>query len=254
MASISKRSRSVYYTAAQVAVYLNGYLIDDACSIAYDVVDSWQPLFGHSDRHFRTLTEGQTIVTGELSVIFRYHGYLKRVISAIQDAGASMAGTAEQIVALRRGQTAQPLSDAALQHDAAAVLNYLDASAESSKEVFDKAADFLKARFWGDAGPARSRDISSAEIQGNAGHESQENRDDRRKYQDYMRPSMAREKGLRLRIVHGSDENIGKRAFAESIEQIQFRGKSYRANIVVPQGETICTEVYPFIARDVKPI
>ena len=253
MSLIYQRSNQVYYTPAQVTVFLNSYLIDDACAISYDVMDNWLPLYGHNDRLFRNLAQGQTLVTGDLIIRFRYHGYLKRAITAVSDGMSKMAGNAEQITAMRKQSTVQTLSNAVLQSDSALVLNYLDAAGEASEDVYKRAADFLKARFWDQKGSAASRDILQSELYG-VGAESQEDRDDRRAYQEYMRPSMAREKNLRLRVVHGPDENAGKRAYAEVLEQVQFRGKSYKANIDVPEGERICVEVYPFLAADLRPI
>jgi len=254
MTAIYKRSNRLYYTPAQVTVYLNGYLVDDACAISYEVSDNWTPLWGHNDRLFRRVAEGQTMVMGSLLVRFRYHGYLKRAISAITDEKAKLAGNPDQVAAMRKQQSAQALSDAVLQMDSALVLNYLDAAAEDSEDTFKRASDFLKDRFWGESGAAEHRDVTDAEMNNATGAESQEARDARREYQDYMRPSVVRADGLRLRVVHGPDKNMGKRAFAEVLDRVQFRGKSYQANIEVPDGERICAEVYPFLARELKPI
>lgn len=252
--TVYKRSNRIYYTPAQVTVLLNGYLVDDACAISYDVLDNWTPHFGHNDRLLRTYSMGQTIVQGELVVKFRYHGYLKRVITAITDQNSKLAGSPEQIAAMRKQQGVLTISNFVLQQDTEAVLSYLDAAGENGAASHKKAADFLKARFWGDSGSAAARDIMESEINGIDGGESQEDRDDRRAYQEYMRPSLARERHLRLRVVHGPETNVGKRAYAEVLEQVQFRGKSYKANIDVPDGERIVAEVYPFWARELRPV
>jgi hypothetical protein len=248
--SVYKRSNRIYYTPAQVTVFLNSYLIDDACAIAYDAIDNWLPMWGHNDRVYRTLAQGTTIVTGDLIVRFRYHGYLKRAITAVTDIMGNLAGSADQVPAMRKQQTVQTLSDAVLQQDSALLLNYLDAAGEAGEDSYKRASDFLKARFWGQ----EVRDPMQAELGNAAGAESQETRDNRRAYTEYMRPSVVREKHLRLRVVHGPDENVGKRAFAEVLERVQFRGKSYKANIEVPEGEKIQVEVYPFFAADLRPV
>lgn len=75
-------SDSPYFSPSQIGLFINGYLVDDACSIQWEVVDEKRPVWGYNDQDFRRMVKGRSLVQGYLEVNFRYHGYLTRVVKA----------------------------------------------------------------------------------------------------------------------------------------------------------------------------
>lgn len=73
-----------YYSPSQVSLFVNGYHIDDAVGIQWNIVDDKTPVFGYADRFMRTTMTGKSIVQGSLEIHFRFHGYLTNVIETIQ--------------------------------------------------------------------------------------------------------------------------------------------------------------------------
>ena len=253
MTAFYKRAGGPYFTPAQVSLYLNNYLLDDACLIQYDVRDTRTPLWGYNDVLYRTVAVGQTVVQGRLSIKYRYEGYLMRVIQKARDRDAALPQDPSEISMMKRG-SGLGLSDEVLQSSTAAVLDYLDASAEAGDPgTYLRASDFLKSRFWdkqdvnslGQADYARS-------MMGDISADSQAEREERNRSEGYNRPWLA--KPVDLRILHGQDSNISKPAFNRLIKGVVFDQQTYVADIDVPGGERVCSEVYSFIARNVEPV
>ena len=246
MAIFTKRSE-VFFTPAQVTLFLNGYLLEDACFIRYEVIDNWTPHYGYNDVNWRSVSTGQTIVSGELGIVFRFEGYLTRVIDLAQQMQSNYS--AESVAALRQGSS-RAISNELLQQGTVALINFLDDSANSLEtKAFEKASAFLKSRFWeADVSRALSRNpyVGSASAESISEETARTN---------YFRPSTRRSpKNLNLRIVHGPDGNVAQPNYAREINLVQFRGQSYEADIRVPDGSSVITEVYPFIARDIGTI
>ena len=248
-----KSNPEIFYSPAQVTIYIGRYLIEDAVRVRYAVVDNWTPVYGYNSRLWDDLAMGQTLVQGDLAIVFREEGYLRRVVHKYQQAMEYLAQNPDQVAAMRKG-SARSVTDEMLQQDAATLLRYLDKAAEGSPRQWDLASEFLKSRFWPDAADAGAGDLSPTDIQGGQGSLSQEDLDKYARHQNRYRPSTLRRRGLSLRIVHGPDENVGRPQFARDLTNLQFTGQSYDANIEVPNGSRPVTEVYPFIAREVRPV
>lgn len=245
--AVYTKSAEVFFTPAQVALYMNGYLLEDACFIRYEVVDNWTPHYGYNDINHRTVSRGQTIVSGELGIVFRYEGYLTRVIDVAQQIRSSY--NAESVAALRQGSS-RSISDDLIQSEAAAVLDFLDSAADTDQKAFEKASAFLKDRFWGKGESTKDTPEPNPYNSLDSAHTISE----QLAAANYYRPSTRKEMTLNLRIVHGREENIAQPNYAREIKGVQFRGQSYEADIRVPDGSSVVTEVYPFMAKDVGPI
>ena len=72
---------TVHFTPSQVRLILNGYIIDEAHGIDYDIMDERTPLFGFRDRTFADISVGRTLVYGNLYINFVYKGYLLQAIA-----------------------------------------------------------------------------------------------------------------------------------------------------------------------------
>lgn len=247
MVSYTKRT-DVFFTPAQVACFINGYLLEDACFLRYDVIDNWTPHYGYNDTKWRSVSTGQTMVSGELGIVFRYEGYLTRLIDLAQEMAADY--NADSVAALRQG-SAHAVSDELLQQDTSVLINFLDDSASDTSQVaFEAASKFLKSRFWGaeEEAPWWAADPHTTVKSAEAIKEMTD-------VSNYHRPSTRKSpNNLNLRIVHGPEGNVAQPNYAREIKLVQFRGQSYEADIRVPDGSSVITEVYPFIARDVGTI
>lgn len=254
MTTFYKRSGETYFTPAQVSVFLGEYLLDEACLIQYDVMDRREPLWGYNDVQFRNIAVGQTIVRGRLGIRYRYEGYLMRVLQESHNREARMPTDPSEIAGMKRG-SGLGLSDEVLQSSADAVLDYLDASAEAGNGDYLRASDFLKSRFWdypGDLNDVRAHPNWARVMMGDVSHEDQAEREERTHTAGYHRPWLVTP--VDIRVMHGPDANVTKPAFNRLIKNVVFDQQSYIADIDVPGGERVCTEMYTFIARNVVPV
>jgi len=244
------KSSAIFFTPAQVALFLNGYLLEDACFIRYEVIDNWTPHYGYNDRNWRSVSTGQTIVSGELGIVFRYEGYLTRLVDLAQQYAANYS--ADSVAALRQGSS-RDISDKLLQQDTATLINFLDDSAaDTDTKAFEKASAFLKSRFWADEERFRIHDVGHNDVDPHKTADSSDRIAEQVDVTNYLRPSTRKSSNnLNLRIVHGPEGNVAQPNYAREIKLVQFRGQSYEADIRVPDGSSVITEVYPFIAKDI---
>jgi len=226
--------------------------------IQYEVSDQKAPVYGYNDRTWRRIAIGRTIVQGVLGIRFVYEGYLKRVLDRIRSDHGTVPKSSEE-ARLSGLENGQDISDDLLLQEADRVLGFLDDASRSSggMRAYYRAAAFLKRRFSWD-GPTDYTEVSIDDITGAyLGADSKETEAEANDVRGYMRPSLYHGSGsdaINLRIVHGPDRNVGNPAFARDIVDVHFTGQSYVADIDLPGGERVCSELYPFIAKDVKPI
>ena len=77
-----------FWTPAQVKLYTKTHKeglvwIDDAVGVDLTVQDRKTPVFGYRSRYFDGISEGQTIVSGNLYIQFRYPGYLTKLLKIL---------------------------------------------------------------------------------------------------------------------------------------------------------------------------
>ena len=65
-----------YYSGSQCAIYFGSILIDEITSIAFQVQQSKQPLYGYADQYYRTVSKGQVLVQGSFTINFKEAGYI----------------------------------------------------------------------------------------------------------------------------------------------------------------------------------
>lgn len=254
-APIYRRGNEIFFSPAQVTVWLGEYLVEDACMIMVDTQDAWLPHYGYNDRNYRRLSPGQVMIGGRLAIRYRYEGYLTRVVEKMRSNGFNTAPTAEDIAALRKG-SARDVSDDTLKQDVDNVLDYLDRSAErGNMKLYSRVAHFLKGRFWRDGGQIGTSDMTLEQVMGNSASMDKNEYEREMEYYRYGRPSsLESPDDLEMSLVHGGDEHIGNPAYTRRFIGVQFVGRSYVANIDVPDGSSPVTEVYPFMARDERPL
>ena len=79
-----------YISTNAATLYINGWWLDDAVGIQYQVQDPKEPLYGYRDYLFRDVAVGNTIVHGMVDINFRYRGYFSILLSRIETLDAKL--------------------------------------------------------------------------------------------------------------------------------------------------------------------
>lgn len=74
-----------YPTASTVAVFINGYHVDQAFRIDYKESSYKIPVFGYNDFVYTTVAQSKTMIQGMLVVNFTFPGYLLPVLERTAD-------------------------------------------------------------------------------------------------------------------------------------------------------------------------
>lgn len=77
---------SLYPTASTVAIFLNGYHVDEAFRIDYRESANKIPIYGYNDYEYQKVAYGRKLVQGLLILNFTYPGYLTTVLNSRSDA------------------------------------------------------------------------------------------------------------------------------------------------------------------------
>jgi hypothetical protein len=75
----------IYSTASNVAVFLNGYHIEQAYGFNYKESVPKIPVYGYNDYEYSTVARGKTMVQGILVLNFVFPGYLTAVLTVRND-------------------------------------------------------------------------------------------------------------------------------------------------------------------------
>jgi hypothetical protein len=73
-----------YVSPSQVSLWIGDAWVDDACAIEYGQVSGKELYYGYADPHFRAVGQGRVVVTGSLTIHYRFTGYLTKMIYAAQ--------------------------------------------------------------------------------------------------------------------------------------------------------------------------
>lgn len=86
-------------TPITTRVLVGGVEIDDGYDLRWQVQDSTRPLFDYAHPHYRAIATGQALVSGSLSITWRYPGYLsvaiRNAIESLPDRLSSAADIAQ---------------------------------------------------------------------------------------------------------------------------------------------------------------
>lgn len=225
-----------YWSPAQVRLYIDEVWLDDACAVRYVVQDDRTPKYGYFDRTFRAVARGRTIVSGELSINFRFNGYLR---GAIQNAIQRRRDTDYLLDPGCRFRKQSPNFEEVIQMGTADQLARLSLAAQSIQEDRDSWFQKYKDEYWG----------------GNARYPStvRPERTRQQAYDEaYDRPSLTQQ-GFNIVIVFGTD-TVGQRdpALTRVIQDVHLTNEMTTAEIEVPDGGRAIREVYRFLAKDVR--
>jgi hypothetical protein len=65
-----------YFSGSQISLYMGDILIDSALAISYSVQQSRTPVFGYNSQYWSFTSDGNVLVSGELTIAFKESGYL----------------------------------------------------------------------------------------------------------------------------------------------------------------------------------
>ena len=77
---------SIYPTASTVAIFLNGYHVDEAFRIDYRESFNKVPIYGYNDFEYKKVAHSRKLIQGLLVLNFTYPGYLTTVLNSRSDA------------------------------------------------------------------------------------------------------------------------------------------------------------------------
>lgn len=238
-----------YWGPAQVRLYVDGVWADDACAIQYMIQDNKVPKYGYSDKYYRTVAQGQTLVTGMLSINFRFNGYLRSVIEKQirrrSDFNSLVnSGPGWPRLNVRTLEDIKNLDDAGKLETLAFIAQGYPP--KDRGKVFDNWKDMI----WGKGTDRFEKSLDSTlETPRIMGDSTIQERVEARSYQ---RPGLFTT-GFDVMMVYGTDpENIKDPGYIRVIQDVHLTGEAQRIEIEVPDGGRAIREVYQFLARDVR--
>lgn len=240
-----------YWSPAQIRLYIAGVWIDDACAVRYQITDHKTPKFGYNDRHWRTVAQGRTVVQGQLSINYRYNGYLRDVVEDLVARRKDFeALTGDDRFKLETGQTYEDVYNM----DIAARLEWIAGKAASAPpEIRQKRFDFFKKLIWGELSDKAASLYQEGEDDEyeNVVAKNADSREATKQRRSYQRPGLIPH-GFDIMMVAGTDpgEEVDP-ALTRTIEEVHLTGEHFVAEIAVPDGGRALREVYNFIARRV---
>lgn len=248
-----------YYPGpAQVSIFVGGIWIDDACGIEIGGISGKEAYYGYHDAEPRTFGQGRSIVTGALSINFRFSGYLTKAIYAARKgklSGADLAIAARTTSLLKAIRNSNMLgtkgfvdshawgdflSDLAVARGAAGPLHPFD-----SKAAFHGASRYLKDRFWGKSDVVDEKFVNDG-VEGTLATET---------FPPPTDPTFE-EKVDRVNLVVYYTSEFGEHnpELAEVIEDVHFTSLGKRIdNSRAEFGGSPIIERYEFVAKRVRP-
>lgn len=239
-----------YWGPAQVRLFVDGVWVDDACAVQYNIEDRKIPKYGYFDRFYRTIAVGQTLVSGRLSVQFRYNGYLRSVIEEQLSRRSDFKELTEPggVNPRLNIQSLENMKDL----DEDSQVDLLAHAAQSPTRERERKFGEIKDMLWGP-----EDDTSWAELFRQGPLErpqlnkaiTTEGQVEKRSYQ---RPGLFTQ-GFDIMLVYGTDPaNKIDPGLLRVIQDVHLVGEAQVVQIEVPDGSRAVREVYTFIARDIR--
>ena len=243
------------FTPSQVTLLMEGYVVDEAHTINFEISDDRTPIYGFRSETFDAMSFGRTLVYGTLDIHFTYKGYLMQAIAN----AANMSPRGDDSAIINWYEKSQMLTlglDPNKLFDAEAKAAFLSKSAEDfNLTEFDIRRDALQDDVWKRANDKESRtpierkakDKNYRERLFSAIAEGNETRKLPQKAV-LARPSVLTIP-VRLSILYGRNQESP--LYVEHIEDVYFRGQTKVITASVQGSETPILERYQFIARTV---
>lgn len=208
-----------YLGAAQVKAYVQDWWLDDVAAVSYQVVDERRPLYGFRNNYWSAVSQGQTLVSGQLICLFRYPGYLARLLDKLL--------SPEEKTRPKVSEHGVPLTAKLLASGQTDIQNLLKELSVKSRGQFQQVSQNLKDLFHRPQKQAPSVPVRPAEQQ------TQKN------------------KRFDLRLIYGWSEDGVSQRFEQAIQDVYLTGQSHQFSALNGEGDTVLLEAYDFIGRNV---
>jgi len=246
------------FTPSQVTLLMEGYVVDEAHTINYEVSDDRTPIYGFRSETFDAMSFGRTLVYGTLDIHFIYKGYLMQAIAKSATASPSDVDDVGDRTDYTRFEKSQMLTlglDPNKLFDSEAKAAFLSKSAESFNiKEFDLRKDAIQDDIWGRSSDKENQTPVERKMKDKNYRERvfaamTAGGEDRFPQKAILaRPSVLTTP-IRLSILYGKDHETP--LYTEHIEDVYFRGQTKVITASVQGSETPILERYQFIARTV---
>lgn len=215
-----------YTSPVHVKAYIRDWWLDDVVEVSYQAQDQKTPVFGFKSQFWDGVFMGQTYVAGRIVTLFRYPGYLTKVLDALLSPEAKDS--------LKHKGTGVPMTERTLPaSDAKTMLQNL---AQRDPQAFRQAGHALKDIVY------KNRSAKNAAT-------------DAARREEKRRPGLlqaAENRRFDLRLVYGrQDGNLAYR-FEQVLEDVLLTGQGQEISILEGSGDACLFEAYSFIARNVS--
>lgn len=238
-----------HISPSQVTVWVGNQWIDEAAHIEFSEIAPRELYYGYHDTYFRATAPSRSVVSGNITINFRYLGYLTKAIMAAKIGRLSpedAKGCAASSTWLKSRQTANLLGIATADEYALTVTDSLqtyDSVLAAKKDSFGYIKDYLEDKFWGTQSTVDIWDPSTKNI----------NKIATTAYPNPTHKNMLLSPYIMLQ--YGEDAETGSPEFVEIIEDVHFTGVGKRIDNSRAElsGEPI-KERYEFVARRIRPL
>lgn len=228
--SIDRASQVPYLTPTNVKVFIGDIWLDDVVSISYNVEATRTPYFGFKSTVFDGVGYGPSIVTGSLVCLFRYSGYLRRVLNFVSSVSQRSVNSNLRTQHLYNDVSA--LSGAAAFDYKDGLATLITDLARRNMSELRAALENIKSQFMKDEevlAVGRNKNTTLTETQA------------------------IENKPIDLTVWYGRGDKKFVVSTQELIKDVYFNGESKTVSILDGQGDQLLYEVYPFIAKRVMP-
>lgn len=136
-----------YFTSAQINLMVNGYILDEAHSLNWEVADEKTPVYGFRSETFDAVSFGRTLVYGSLDINFVQKGYL--FLTIMQNLNTMTPEEELDNLYQRRSELLDLGMDPRRLISANGLVEFLNASADAlDLENFNTRAKAVKEQFW----------------------------------------------------------------------------------------------------------
>lgn len=216
-------STVTYLNPTHVKVYVGEYWLDDVVDIHYEIQDMKEPLYGFKSTLFDAVGIGKTIVRGSVTCLYRYPGYLARVLDKI---------TAPDQKTNRR-TVGSPLTEKSLTTAGESAAELLRDTFKKDPKKGIEMSKQLTYIFLNSKPPGASR-ASQPGPRGRAGYiQGEEN------------------KRFDLRLVYGRMDSLQRKPVQQVIQDVLLIGEGQSISVLDGQGDSCLYETYSFMARNV---
>lgn len=100
---------TVYFSGAQARIYIGDVYVDEAIEVDGTYSVEKIPIYGYASHHWNTIATGRVIVSGTLSINYKYDGYLWACLKALQNSKQGLSGVIDEMKTKGKLQSFTPI-------------------------------------------------------------------------------------------------------------------------------------------------